>query len=268
MRIETLNQKAQMFCPLRVDEGRNQGRRLGLEQPADAIAVPRPDRWSLASEMVRSIPRAEAFQTPGLAVHMAVNHHRIARQLPWGLWDPLRLYQLAQQREMELGDGDEADENDLPAIPLVTLQSVLEAARFDGLGEIITPYDDDEPIPSAISELYRLRSMAEIENAIRFYGPVIIAFDWFNSFKDPCYATLNGIIHTPAEVQFDDTAKPIGRGCMVAYGYESRRLRLKCRTTIGPQYGRGGDVDITYPEIERQISLSHFDAWLLLVEGE
>lgn len=265
-------QLARIFCPLRADDRREPRRSPGRSWGG---GVPTPPRWSLASEMPAAPPMPGQFETPGLCLHLAINHYRIAAGLPALLWSPLRLYQLAQRY-----DPVEADpEEDEPQYPnLVSLAAVVEAARVDGLGEAFDPWGDGDPVesPVILGRCWRLGNVEEIEEAIRFVGPVLVAFDWYDDFRDPSYGPLHGIIHTPARTtrivtddEGEETEEDLSSSRMVfvAYGYERKRRRLKCRTTLGPEYGRKGDVDVTYFEIARQFRRGTLDAWVVTAEG-
>lgn len=210
------------------------------------------------------------FETPGLCLHLIVNHYRIACGDVALMYDPLRLYQLGQQYDrpdLDPEDEDAEPEDSYPA--LVSLTGLIEAARIDGIGEGYNPWGDGEPIDHGmiLDRAWRLGTLEEIEETIRFVGPVLVGFDWYTDFRDPTYGPLMGIIHTPVLGSEQEPIAPISRMVMVAYGYERNRRRLKCRTTLGSRYGRRGDVDLTYFEVVRQLRAHRFDAWAITMEG-
>lgn len=257
-----LVERAKVLCPLRAGlSGRDIITRNVIPD------VPVPDRWDWRSEMA-PIPEASDFEVPGLAVHSVINHHRIAQNLPWLAWDAGDLYRLAAQYERR----PPLSEDEWPQ--LVTLDSIIEVARSHGLGDPVGVFAPAAPATEVrITGSTRLASIMEIERAIRFCGPVIIAFDWYNEWRDPRYGPLLNLIHTPflgddTDDDEEEEEKPEhARACLVAFGYERRRNRLKCRSAFGQGYGRRGDVDFSYHEIERQLRHGRLDVALLTVNN-
>ncbi len=156
------------------------------------------------------------------------------------LFDVHELYRLCKQQ-----DG-------IPHLDGTFTRTALDIMHKTGYGRLGRDWNTDA-LRYTISAYARLRTIGEIEEAIRHIGPVLIGIDWLRG-----WTWRSTLLDTPA------TISPVGGHLMVIGAYDRTRHVVTIRNSWGTEAHTGGNVEMTYREIERQLALPDWqsaDVW-------
>ncbi len=156
------------------------------------------------------------------------------------LFDVHELYRLCK-----LHDG-------IPHLDGTYTRTALDLMHKIGYGRMGKPWETDAG-RYKIKAYARLRTIAEMEETIRYIGPVLIGLDW-----DASWSWRSTLLDTPT------TIRPAGGHLMCIGAYDRAAERFTIRNSWGVDAHTGGNVEITYHEIERQLALPDWqsaDVW-------
>ncbi len=140
----------------------------------------------------------------------------------------------------------------IPMLDGTFTRVALDIMHKTGYARLGKPWEQDAP-RYKIKAYARLRTIAEIEEAIRHIGPVLIGMDWLRGWN---WRSI--LLDTPQQII------PVGGHLMVIGAYDRPAERFTIRNSWGVDAHTGGNVDITYREIERQLGLPDWqsaDVW-------
>ncbi len=212
------------------------------DHPIRRYLAPRPTPTRF-SRMAQLGPVLDQGLTPTCVAHGAATvktqqerrDHRRTYQ-----FNPHYLYMLCKTR-----DG-------IPHLDGTFTRTALDILHEIGYGRLSKPWETDAG-RYKIKAYARLRTIAEMEETIRYIGPVLIGLDW-----DASWSWRSTLLGTPSHI------RPAGGHLMVIAAFDRAAQRFTIRNSWGADAHTGGNVDITYHEIERQLALPDWqsaDVW-------